>query len=399
MGLLEKIFGRKPRDQIKHEEGYFQTLTAYSPVWHTWRGRAYESLLVRAAIDTRARFISKLKVNVAGSAQPKFTRRLAAAPNEWMTWSAFLYRASTILDMQNTVFIVPVFNALGEKIGIIPVLPSRCEIVEADGTEWLRYRFTSGDCAVTHFDSCALLTKFQYSDDFFGEDNRPLKETLELVDLANQGISEAVKSSATYRFMAVSRNFSNTKDLAKERKRFTKENFANDDGGILLFPNTYDNVRQIESKPYTVPAEELNQIKENVFNYFAVNTEIIQSKALGDDLDAFFESVIEPFAVRLKEALTMATFTRGEQANGAEFTVTTNRLLYMSTKQKTEFAVNFGDRGMLTIDEARALFGYDPLPDGEGKKAPIRGEYYYSNSDESKDTQKKDKSKEENDDE
>ena len=394
MGLFEKIFGRKPKREKDGGE-WFRTLTAYTPVWNTYSGRAYESLVVRAAIDTRARFMSKLKVSTTGSAQPDLSRRLAPSPNEWQTWGQFLYRVSTILDMQNTVFIVPIFNRDGGKTGFYPVLPSRCEIVESGGEAYLRYRFLSGDHGAALFDECALMTKFQYTDDFFGESNSPLKETLSLIDLADQGVAEAIKSSATFRFMARANNFAKSEDLAKERKRFAKENMQNEDGGLLLFPNTYNEIKQIESRPYTVPADELNLIKENVFNYFAVNENMIQSKALGDDLDAFFESVIEPFSLQLQQTLTKATFTRGEQARGSEFLVTANRLMFMNTKQKTEFAVNFGDRGMLTIDEARALFGYDPLPNGAGKKAPIRGEYHYSNDNDNK----KDEDKKEEDNE
>ena len=39
-------------------------------------------------------------------------------------------------------------------------------------------------------------------------------------------------------------------------------------------------------------------------------------------------------------------------------------------------AQQLGDRGILTINEIRELFNYEPLPDGGGQHAPIRGEYY-----------------------
>ena len=48
----------------------------------------------------------------------------------------------------------------------------------------------------------------------------------------------------------------------------------------------------------------------------------------------------------------------------------------MSMKQKVEMAKELGDRGAMTIDEIRELFNYQPLPEGAGEMAPIRGEYY-----------------------
>ena len=38
-------------------------------------------------------------------------------------------------------------------------------------------------------------------------------------------------------------------------------------------------------------------------------------------------------------------------------------------------AKELGDRGAILIDEIRELFNYEPLPDGAGQVAPIRGEY------------------------
>ena len=51
----------------------------------------------------------------------------------------------------------------------------------------------------------------------------------------------------------------------------------------------------------------------------------------------------------------------------------------MSIGAKVSMAKELGDRGAIMIDEIRELFNWGPLPDGAGKQAPIRGEYYFSN--------------------
>ena len=51
----------------------------------------------------------------------------------------------------------------------------------------------------------------------------------------------------------------------------------------------------------------------------------------------------------------------------------------MSTTAKIQLGKEFGDRGVLLIDEIRELLNYDPLPDGAGQVAPIRGEYKAAN--------------------
>lgn len=361
--------------------GYFRTLTAYTPVFTSWNGKLYESELVRAAIDARARHISKLKVDIRGSARPALQTKLRHAPNEWQTWGQFLYRLSTILDMQNTAFIVPVLDGFLQTVGYYTVLPSQCEIIQIDGDPWLRYSFSNGLRAAVEMHRCAIMTKFQYQDDFFGESNRALDSTMSLIDIQKQGIEEAVRSSATYRFMARVTNFTKTDDLAKERERFTKENFAKDGGGILLFPNTYQDIKQIQTAPYTVNPEEMAQIRQNVFTYFGVNDDILQNKAYGDSWAAFYEGGIEPFAIQFSDVMTAATFTERERSAGALIMATANRLQYLSTTEKLNVSSQMADRGIMNRDEIRDIWNLPPLPDGQGQAYTIRGEYYLLNAD------------------
>lgn len=381
MGLLEKIFrpneAKKSEDALNEARSFFKTFTAYSPVFTNWGGAIYESEIVRAAVDARARHISKLKVETIGTANPSLQSKLALGPNQWQTWSQFLYRLSTILDVNNTAFVVPVLDERMIITGVFPVLPASCSLVEYEGEIWLRYQFGNGEYAAVEFKKCALLTKHQYRNDFFGDTNFPLRETMQLIHIQNQGIEEGVKNAATFRFMATLNNFSSAADLAKERERFTEANLSTESksGGFLLFPNTYRDVKQIDVRPYSIDAAQMSQIRENVFNYFGVSEEVIQNKAKADELEAFFDGAIEPFAIQLSEALTRMLFSERERAQGSKIMATANRLQYMSVSQKVQMAKELGDRGAILIDEIRELFNYEPLPDGAGQVAPIRGEY------------------------
>lgn len=381
MSLLDKIFrpdeAKKSEDALREAKSFFQTLTAYAPVFTNWSGAIYESEIVRAAIDARARHISKLKVETVGTANPSLQSKLMQGPNQWQTWSQFLYRVSTILDINNTAFIVPVFDERMIITGLFPILPSACTLVEYDGEIWLRYQFANGQFAAVEFRKCAVLTKHQYESDFFGDRNTPLKETMQLIHIQNQGIEEGVKNSATFRFMATLNNFSSPQDLKLERERFTETNLSTSSksGGFLLFPNTYKDIKQIDVKPYAIDADQMKQIRENVFNYFGVNEEVLTNAANSDKLEAFFDGAIEPFAIQFSEAVTKMLFSERERAQGSYLIANANRLQYMNTSEKVQVARELGDRGAILIDEIRELFNYAPLPNGAGQVAPIRGEY------------------------
>lgn len=375
MGLLDRVFPRRQNGVVSN---YFRLLNGYTPVFRSFGGGIYESELVRAAIDAKARHISKLKVEPRGTAKPKLSTQLKKAPNDWQTWTQFLYQVNTILEVKNTAFIVPILDRFGEIAGIYPICPNRWELVTVGENKepWLRFHFSGEQVAAMELSKVGILTKFQYKSEFFGENNGALKETMELLHIQRQGIEESAKNAASYRFMAKVTNFTKADDLSKERQRFDDENFQRDGGGLLLFPNTYTDIKELSARNYSVDPEQLNIIKTNVYDYFGVNEKVIQNSAKGDELDAFFNGAIEPFAIQLSEVLTKMIYSKEEQGYNNKISVTANRLQYMTTSEKVAYARDLGDRGMVLIDEVRELFNLEPLPDGAGQVAPIRGEYY-----------------------
>ena len=374
MGLFDAIFGRSPKPRGEYK-GEFKLLNAYEPRFTSWSGGIYESQLIRAAINARATHISKLAIQISGSAKPQLQNKLKKAPNALQTWSQFLYRLSTILDVHNTAFIVPVFGEYGEITGIYCPLPSKCTVVQYGNRLYLQYEFTSGKAAI-ELENCGIMTKFQYRNDLLGENNSALFPTMELINIQNQGIEEGVKSAATYRFMAQLSNFSKAEDLAKERKRFTEENFSKDAeaGGLLLFPNTYQNIKQVDVKPWIVDADQVKEIQKNVFEYFGVNEDVLENKAYGDAWSAFYEGAIEPFAIQFSEVLTRMLFTFKEQSMGNQVMATSNRLQYMTNADKLNVSSQLLDRGILSLNEVREIWNLPPVEGGDTRV--IRGEYY-----------------------
>lgn len=374
MSLFTDIFRPKQKDeQAAIRSELFKTLTPYKPAFHSWQGSIYESELIRAAISARARHISKLKFESKGAAKPSLQSKMQQAPSQFQTWPQFLSRLSTILDIHNTAFVVPIKDESLTTTGYYPVLPTRCELVEYQNEIWLRYKFSTGEVGAVRLEECVVLTQHQYKRDFFGETNTALEPTLKLIDLNKQGAEEAIRNGATFRFWAKMNNFTKSDDLKREADRFGELAFGSESDGMLLFPNTYSDIHQYENKPFTVDSDQMELINNSVYNYFGVNESVLQNAAYGDAWAAFYEGCVEVFAVALSEGLTKAMFTERERATGNACMFTANKLQYMSNADKLAVAAQLTDRGIFSINEAREVFNLPPVDGGDIRT--IRGEY------------------------
>lgn len=381
MGFFSKLFGDNRPEAEEAKRRASQTLelvTAYKPVFKTWEGKIYESELVRAAIDARARHFSKLGVEFLGAGAKTYVGNLKKRPNKWTTWPKFLYRISTMCDVYNNVLIVPTYDENMNRNGLWPLVPKDVQTKELNGELVFVYKYgkhntCTGACLVNE---CATLTRFQLNDEFWGEDNKALTPTMQVDDLQKQGIKEAIKNSAIYRFMARVNNFTSDDDLKEKRKAFTESNLkdADDNGGLLLFPYEFQDVKQLDPQAYKVDPQQAEYIRTNVFNYFGVNEAILQNKAIGDEAVAFYEGFVEPRAVDLSESLTFMIYSEREIANGSAVFLSANRVQYMSMNDKKAILEIAGDRGQITINEARQVLNLPPVEWGD--VAFIRGEYY-----------------------
>lgn len=379
MGLMEKLFGRRADQPVVLKQAKtFQMLDGYVPAFHTWNGSIFESDLIRAALDAHGRHAAKLKPETKGSAKQNLRSRLAIMPNEFQTWPQFLYREAVILYARNTAFIVPTRGEYGEPNGVIGIVPDSWELVEYNGTPYVRFQLPNNKRLAVELWQVGILTRYQYRSELFGESNAAMKPVLDLIEMQRQGITEGIKNGASYRFSAQSDNWATDEDLAKEMERFNSFTFQNRkaSGGMILFPNTYTNVQQLKQESYKVDADQQALIKQNVFDYFAVNEDVIQNKTFGDAWLAFYEGAVEWFAIQLSEVLTKMLFSERERQFDNKIWFTSNRLQYMSNADKLNAISTFADRGLMTRNELREIMNLSPLPDEIGNQIPARGEYY-----------------------
>jgi HK97 family phage portal protein len=377
MGLFDRF--NKKIEERKVIDTYFKMFNSYSPVFSNFKGGVYEMELTRASIHTFATHFSKASPVIKGDIYKGLENILKIRPNEIMSTTQFLYKVATIYKAENNCFIIPLYedrNA-GRIIGFYPVRAADTQITTVDGVTMLKYTLypngTPKKFAIPYAEVGHLRSHF-YRNEFYGESNAPMNATMDLLAVQQQAIKNSVQQSATIRFMAKLVNMLKPEDLKKEQERLRDTNLSVDNnGGIFMYDNKYSEVKQVDSKPFTIDAEQMKLIQNNVFNYFGTNEEILQGRATESQWEAYYESQLEPLLIELSQVMTHMLFNTSEVNKGSYCVWEGSRLQYASTKTKMELWSMGYDRGLFTRNDGRTLFNMPNIEGGD--EFMIRLEY------------------------
>ncbi len=384
MGLLKNVFSpfiaREERSKILNT--YYKMVNAYSPVFRSFNGGVYEMELTRASIHTFATHASKATPIIKGDKYKRMEAVLKTKPNDIMTASQFLYKLATIYKAENNCFLIPIYEdkSAGKIIGLYPVRSADTKIKRVKGGRlMLTYKIYSsdhstGDEYAIPYEEVGHMRNHYYLSEFYGENNSPLNTTMNLLSMQQQAIINSVEQSATIRFMAKLANMLKPDDVKKEQQRLRDLNLSVDNnGGIFMYDAKYDSVEQVKSSPFTVDAEQTKLIKDNVYSYFGINEDILQSKPSESVWESYYEAKLEPFLIQLSQVVTNMLFKQNEIEKGSMCIYEASRLQYASSKTKLDLITQLFDRGFITHNEGREIFNMSSIEGGD--KYYIRLDY------------------------
>lgn len=370
MALLDFFKGKEKR-MLRSE--IMQMVNGYTPSFTTYSGGVYEMDLTVSAIHAFAKHVSKANPKVLGNGYKNLATQFQFKMNDEMTTSQFLYRAATIYKCENNVFIIPITDDYGFIIGWYPVSTIGSKIVIVKNEKMLSFRVNSSE-KIIPYKEVIHLKSHHYSSELFGDSNRSLSSTMDLIDIQNQGITNGIKQSSFIRFIAKIAQNLKPEDVARERDRLAKSNLSiENNSGVFMFDQKYEDVKQVDSKPFIVDAEQSSYIRTNVYNYFGVNENILQNKFDEIGWGSYYEGEIEPFLIQLSQAMTVKMFTDKELAYKNQILWESSRLQYADTNTKLNLITQLYDRGFLTHNQGLEIMNLPKRLDGD--KYFIRLEY------------------------
>jgi HK97 family phage portal protein len=371
------VFGN--RSQREQQQQLLRMMNGFTPTFSAFSGESYDSDVVRSAIDAIARNGAKLKAkhirngpNGIENGKSNLERLLSVRPNQYMSAYDFYYKIITLLYTQNNAFVFIDWDEAGTNVkALYPVPASTVEFLEPKSgtTPNVRFRFYGGQMVVLPYSQLVHLRRFFYRNDLFGEtSDKALTPILDLINTTDQGIANAVKSSAFLRGILKFTQMVKPEDMKAQRDMFVSDylDIANN-GGIAATDSKAEYI-PLQNDPKMIDSKQMEQIKDKVYSYFGVNEKIIKSNYTEDEWNAFYESSIEPIAIQMSLEFTEKLFTSRERGFGNEIVFESNRLQYASLTTKLNL-MQMVDRGAMTPNEWREALN---LPAIEGGDKPVR---------------------------
>lgn len=342
----------------------WKELGAYTAIFSPFGQDMWKADLVRSCIRPIAEHTSKAH---ATSSKPEIAKILNTSPNMYMNGKDFLSKVRLWLELKNTAFIYIARDDTGRPISFYPIPYSSFEAMEYMGGLYIKFTFNGAPdkTFVFPWEDLAVLRKDYYQSDIWGDDNSAILPKLDVNYTADQGIANAVKSTANLRgILKATKSMLSPDDLKAQKDQFINDylNLENA-SGIASLDATQD-FQPIEMKPSVTEYNTLKQLREDIQRYWGVNDNIIMSKFSEEEMEAFYQSKIEPFLIAISEELTRKTFTKREIDLGNHIIYESNRLQYASNKTKLNM-VQLVDRGIMSPNELRRAFNMAPYEGGD----------------------------------
>lgn len=357
----------------------WKEIGSYTARFYSFGTDIYANDVVRACIRTLSEHSAKANVkvirNVDGeikaptSENKRLQHMIQYRPNVYMNGKDFLAKVRTTLEINNVVFIYIIRDDYGRVNGLYPMPHGDYEAVEVQGQLYIRFSYPNGVVMVQSWEDLAVLRKDYNTSDIWGDNNDAILTSLDMLSTTNNGMANAIKSTANLRGIIKSTKAMLSKeDVEKIQKQFVDSymTIANE-SGVAALDSTQEFV-PVTLQPQIANYKHVEELRLNIYRYFGVNDEIIMSKADSETREMFYESRIETFLLALSLELTNKIFTDREQGHGNEIVFESNRMAYMSMNEKLGL-VAMVDRGAMTPNEWREALNLAPI---EGGDVPIR---------------------------
>lgn len=378
---LKDVF--KKKDTKKAGMEYAVTNNGATPMYSNFGDSVYASDIVVQSIRCKANEFKKLDprhVIIKGEetklVQNDSIARVLKKPNEFMTICDFLDKVTTLLELSKNVFIYVDYYVTQSKEkhfnALYPLKPNYVEYLTNErGELFLNMRFANGSEILLPKSKVVHWRKDFGVDDYFGgrqfggNDDAGLLTMLQRYDQLTQSIAKAVECSCQVNGIVKTNTYIDDETLNNSSKEFTRK-LKNAESGFLWTDQSIE-LTMLPRDVKLVDSETLKFFYDAILRANGTSLAILNGDYTKEQKEAYYEHALEADIKSLGAALTNTLFSDTELSYGHQIILYPNDINFMTMENKIAALQACLPAGVLLRDEARALLGMAPLPNGLGQ--------------------------------
>lgn len=303
------------------------------------------------------------------------SRLLAERPCPEYSTADFVYKLTSDLYRTSNALAIIIWNSdYTEVERIQPVTTSSMCILEGtDGEQYIRYVWDYDGNEYTVPLSQAIHIKGRLNKKRFLGTSPQLEigKTTGIFDTLCKSVAAIAKNGTILRGILKTTNLVSDSQRSKTAEEF-KEKYLDPEnsGGIAVIDPRFE-WQEINQKTINIPTATIEYFSKSLFRYYGMSEAVILGTAGDVEMGNFYESVIAPLALKLSLEFTYKLLSPRERARGNRIEFKADRLQYTSLQTRSERGKEMFDRGLITINEYRALMGYPAISDGDVRQISL----------------------------
>ncbi len=346
MGFLDFMFKGK-KDLKKNNTN--NLINLFTPFFSGDDSFEYNSTYM-SICGTHANHISKMQPMIylkdtVSKSHKYIARLLTLRPNPYMNAPTFWETVGRNYYMYNNAFIFLEWNHLDFKeplkaLWILDPDKNSIELKSNESNELFMSFRLNGQQRYTSIDNIAVISRNVDPNNFFGKSNEAIRQVLKVLKTNYEGIEQAVRTSAFIRFIVTTTT--PLSDKAKEeRANYFKNTYLGKDASGAVYVEQASQLQQVTTSPKIIDAEQMNLLKKDVYEYLNCNEKITTGAFNEDEWQAYYESAIEPYVIKVATELTSKIFSIQEQTRGYHIFINADRLQTASLKTRVQVAAMY----------------------------------------------------------
>lgn len=339
------------------------------PYYTNGSGNIYDIALARACIHTIATHCAKLqpKYMLDGEFQKnsKLQFLLGTRPNPYMSTYDFIYKVVSMLYSSNNAFVYCHSDETGKIVGLFPIPYKNLELLEAKDLFFAKFCCNNMEFVIP-YDEIIHLRRHFNEDDFTGsQQSAVLQPTIKLNDSVVESIVNGVRSSNKLQGILKASALVQEDELKAKKQEFVDNYLSIENaGGIAVLDNKFD-FQQVKLEPIVIDDKQMNAVSNDLFRYYGISENLVQSKYDEKEYNAFFNSVVETFAIQFSQELTSKLLTDKEIQVGGKIILSAERMGFASMDTRVKAVQTLMPLGVLSINESRKIMELSEIENGE----------------------------------